>query len=391
MKRALTASLLLLATVAVNLPSRETHARTWYVKADRSGDVPTIQAGIDSAAVGDTVLVAAGTYGWTAQGTGNDYGMIYIRRGQNGFVLRGESGAQATVLDGEYRGRVMFVAGWNDIVVEGLTIRRGMAPAYGDWTGGGLATHLSHDIYRECVFRDNIANSGGAMWCGGVSSPQFIDCVFFNNQAINGGAVFLINSSETPTFRNCTFTRNRASGTGGAFYAVHNGFNLEQCVIAINSADVQAGAIYARNVWPSSITGCTIAENLAGETTAIYLNACPSVQLSRSIVALGSGAPTFTCINGSVLSVSCSDIFGNTPDTFPAGVVDAGGNFSANPQFCGSAGSAVYTIAGSSPCAPGLHPTGASCDLVGALGVVCGGVRVQSVTWGQLKALYRDR
>ena len=78
MKRALTAYLLLAAVVA-SLPASEIKARTWYVKADRSGDVPTIQAGIDSAAVGDTVLVAPGTYGWTAQGTGSDYGMIFVQ------------------------------------------------------------------------------------------------------------------------------------------------------------------------------------------------------------------------------------------------------------------------------------------------------------------------
>ncbi len=383
MRRTLTAFLLLAAMAPAAV------ARTWYVKADHSGDAPTIQAGIDSAAVGDTVLVAAGTYGWTAQGTGNDYGMIYIQRGQNGFVLRGEGGAQSTVLDGEYRGRVMFVAGWNDIVVEGFTIRRGMAPAYGDWTGGGLATHLSHDIYRECVFRDNIANYGGAIWCGGVSSPQLVDCEFFNNQAINGAAVYLINSSQTPTFRNCKFTRNRASGSGGALYAVHNGFNLEQCLIAFNSAESQGGAIFARNVWPSSVTSCTIAENMAGEATAIFLNACPSVQLSRSIVARGSGSPTFTAINGSVLSISCSDVYGNSPDSFPAGVLDAGGNFSADPQFCGAVGSGVFSISGGSPCAPGLHPDGAGCGLIGALAPVCGGVSVKPITWGQLKDIYR--
>ena len=38
-------------------------ARTWYVKPDSTGDVPTIQVAVDSAAAqGDTVLLANGTF-----------------------------------------------------------------------------------------------------------------------------------------------------------------------------------------------------------------------------------------------------------------------------------------------------------------------------------------
>ncbi|HEX5131834.1 MAG TPA: right-handed parallel beta-helix repeat-containing protein [Candidatus Krumholzibacteria bacterium] len=383
MQRALIAFLLLL-TLSVRA-----EARTWHIRPDHSGDAPTIQAGVDSAAVGDTVLVAPGTYGWSGQGTGSEYGMIHIQRGQNGFVLRSEAGPQATFLDGEYQGRIFFIAGWNYITVEGFTIRRGMAPPFGEFTGAGIATHLSFDTIRNCIFRDNIANYGGALWCGGVSAMQIIDCQFYNNQAITGGAIYLVNSSQSPTIRNCVFHHNTASNAGGAIHAIHNGFHLENCLIALNEAGVQGGAIGARDVWPSSITSCTIADNTAPDASALHLNATQPVAMSRCIVARCTGGPAFTSLNGSVLTLACSDVFGNPSNALPVGAIDAGGNLSADPLFCGLPASLNYTIAGSSPCAPGSHPDGGDCGLIGALPPACGTVRVQAVTWGQLKALYR--
>jgi hypothetical protein len=37
-------------------------ARTWQIPVDALGDAPSVQAGIDSATAGDTVLVCPGTY-----------------------------------------------------------------------------------------------------------------------------------------------------------------------------------------------------------------------------------------------------------------------------------------------------------------------------------------
>ena len=46
--------------VLLALLASQAQARTWNIKVDGSGDAPTVQAGIDSSAVGDTVQVHPG-------------------------------------------------------------------------------------------------------------------------------------------------------------------------------------------------------------------------------------------------------------------------------------------------------------------------------------------
>ncbi|MCK4546143.1 MAG: hypothetical protein KAW17_01765 [Candidatus Eisenbacteria sp.] len=111
----------LLATILVaylTLSPVTTYAATWHVPAQ----CPTIQAGIDSASAGDTVLVAAGTY--TGEGNRDiDYlGKL--------IVVKSVTGDPSTcVIDcGEAaRGFYFHWGEWPEAVLEGMTFTNGGA------------------------------------------------------------------------------------------------------------------------------------------------------------------------------------------------------------------------------------------------------------------------
>jgi hypothetical protein len=71
------------------LASGPVSACTWYVEPDSTGSASVIQAAIDSASVGDTVLVGPGSY-MVADDT---EGWISAK---SGVALVGEQGAEAT-------------------------------------------------------------------------------------------------------------------------------------------------------------------------------------------------------------------------------------------------------------------------------------------------------
>jgi hypothetical protein len=197
------------------LPTAPASAATIHVPSER----PTIQAAIDAASAGDTVLVAAGTYQGT-QNTGLDFG------GKD-LVLRSASGPEVTTIDGEgyyaYIRRALILQNGETAasVVVGITF-------VDCWEASGGAVYIrngSSPVFRDCRFLDNFGYShttarGGAVNVTEGSSPSFEDCEFVGNGASGdshgyGGAVYV--SSSTPTFTRCTFTGNDAE-SGGAVY-----------------------------------------------------------------------------------------------------------------------------------------------------------------------------
>jgi hypothetical protein len=98
----------LIAWALVSLPVGLA-ARTWYIKADGTGDAPTIQAGVDSAAVGDTVMVGSGVYADTTHVmVGSNMAAVNVCV-LKGITLRGESPPPGVVVDGVHSDICVYV------------------------------------------------------------------------------------------------------------------------------------------------------------------------------------------------------------------------------------------------------------------------------------------
>ena len=128
--------LMVASTSALALLAAPLAATTWYVPSQ----CPTIQAGIDSAAAGDTVEVACGTY--------YEHDILV----HSDLVLRSESGEPSCVtVDAGRLGRVIKVDGADDVTIEGFTITRGLKLSF----GGGIYVHESSARIIHCSFVDN--------------------------------------------------------------------------------------------------------------------------------------------------------------------------------------------------------------------------------------------
>lgn len=129
-------------------------ATTWYIQSDGFGDAPTIQAGIDSSAAGDTVLVASGTY----TGMGN-YDIDFNGKA---IVVTSESGAENTIIDclNNARGFIFQNAEGLTSVLTGFTIVNGYSTGMG---GGIYCENASPDVSFNIVQSCHAVGHGGGI------------------------------------------------------------------------------------------------------------------------------------------------------------------------------------------------------------------------------------
>lgn len=261
------------------------NADTIHVPADQ----PAIQAGIDVAVNGDTVLVAPGTY------------VENIDFLQKTITVKSSSGAKATIIDGgNASNRVVMIYGdlSSDCVLDGFTITNS--------TGGGIYVSSSPTIINNIISNNSVSRGGGIYGyrCYGSISNNLI----IENSAENGGGIYCTElfdsdsigggkegsngrrSHRGPAITNNIITGNTATtggaiecqygGThvfnntitgnsadrGGGIYSFDDSMNIVKNLIADNTATYTGGGLYFINYADSFIAECTIVNNTAGSS-----------------------------------------------------------------------------------------------------------------------------
>ena len=235
------------------------------------GDQPTIQAGIDNARNGDTVLVAQGTYFENINFKGKN---IVVA---SHYVIEGDlSDITHTIIDGsnpptnDTASCAMFCSGEDSTAVLcGFTLTHGTGthwvdpqfPTYTWHSGGGIfifqssPTIISNYIINNHVDDDSGvdgASGGGVCMYGG--NPTIINNIINNNTALYGAGVVIDYSGCM--FKNNIVAQNSGGQNygGGGFWTIGNGVQdiiIENNTIVDNESASKGGAMY---LWSTQLT-----------------------------------------------------------------------------------------------------------------------------------------
>ena len=183
-------------------------------------DYTSIQAAIDAAEDGDTILVKPGTYAENVDFSGK------------AVLLRSEQGAGETTIDGNQAGSVVAFRSGEDqfSVLSGFTLTNGLATDGGgvlcdnasptiknNIISGSTATFLGGGVYllnsstylSNNVILENVSLFGGGICCRGSFSTISNNTITKNSTLYGGGMSCQFSSS--PTLRNNIFWDNLAT------------------------------------------------------------------------------------------------------------------------------------------------------------------------------------
>jgi predicted outer membrane repeat protein len=289
-------------------------------------DFQTIQAAIDDANDGDTVLVAPGTY------TGDGNRDIDFKG--KAITVKSKDGYDTCIINckgsEEEPHRGFFFHNGEDAnsILQGFTIING----YED-EGGGIFCNTSSPLITDCLITANTAlGTGGGIHCAD-SNFSMIRCIIRNNVANSGGGICIGSAfysdwqSSSLTLINCFITGNQAIGLFGGGILCRGKVTLSNCTVFGNRAVVEGGGIYFE-IQGRKISNSILYGNMALRASEIAQGphgaaGCRPelIIITHSIVGSDSNAIDFPhCYNGEWLHTD--PLFAQPGYWDPNGIID---------------------------------------------------------------------
>ena len=371
-------------TMVASLYATPLFATIIHVPADQ----PTIQAGINAASNGDTVLVSPGTY------------YEQINFGGKAIVVRSQSGNKVTIIDGKDLPGPVVTFGTGETassVLQGFTIQNGSLDSstfegggievnnaspsiisnnirnnVGAGNGGGINIYFGSPLVKGNTITGNtVALTGGTEGGGidvlGASSAQIVGNRIQNNFGVGfGGGIGLFGAGNILILNN-TISNNAAESEGGGISMFNEADEIiVQNLITMNSAPEGPG-IYS--LIPQSATGFRLVNNTisakgASNAAVVADGFNQNAQIINNLIIAPAGQSALLCnplYKDGPPIVQFNDAFtpqGNSYDGMCAGFSGIHGNISSNPKFVGTNN---FRLKGGSPAidagnnsAPGL-------------------------------------
>jgi len=278
--------------------------RTIYVDDDGPANFSNIQAAIDDANDGDTVIIKQGTY--------------------TGFGNR----------DIDFLGKAITVSGEdpNDFNVVAATIidcngsesepNRGFYFHSGEGPGSVLCGLTITNGYAE---------QGGGIYISG-SRPNIRKCRIIGNSASIGGGLYAYNTPEYLEVLNCTIQLNRATNLGGGIYAQDSDVSFANCIISCNTASDGGGLSYYKV--DGEVLNCTFSDNVAeSEGGGVYMGS--GYILFVNCIFWGNSDSTGYVLSAQICPYTYNAMYScvQDEDSNDANIPSGQGNIDDNPMF----------------------------------------------------------
>ena len=368
--------LLLLKLLAAPSPLRSANGIHYVAPGGACGELTPcyadIQAAVDAAAPGAEIRVAEGTYtGVSVRDSVTQ--VVYLSKT---LTLRGgyTTGdwthsyplTQPTILDAQRQGRVLYITGDINPIIEGFNITGGDATNLGgdprgESAGSGVyVIYATATITHNWIFSNTSYGYGGGLYLSHSSAVLNGNIIVTNVAHLDGGGIYLWHSNAELVGN--SIVSNTAYGSGGGSYLQYSdaliadntvvanaagddggglSINLESDAVLINNVVIENQAkrlgngIYIGNSSPRLLHN-TIAYNIGDNNVGVYITGTKpyysTVALTNTILVNHCIGITVTTGNKAVLNgvLWYSNTTANTGGT---GSITVTSEYTGSPSF----------------------------------------------------------